>query len=437
MGVLRLAAAALLLAALAVVVVPRPAPAAGAADVAQVEPSRVMLEFEGRDRGRPRPIALTIGLSRPVAHAVAVIDAPPRLVVDLRDTKIPPPGSSDAAPSDDQPSDAGPSALALRWGPAPQGGARAVLTLPGPMNLDSVQMTGGPAPMLSLRLVPVKPADFRPRRDSLAVLRGLPDPSATAPLVTAGNRLRVVLDPGHGGIDPGAQSGGISEAALMLGFAREFAQLLDERGIEAVLTRDDDRFVPLEARTSIARARGADLFISLHADALPAGEAAGATVYTWDARSNDRAAQQLALLHDRSDMLAGLDLSDTDEDVGRALIDLARLDTQPRSADAARELVARLDAAGVDMHRVPIRGAAFSVLKSPDIPSVLIELGFLTDPDDRANLFDPDWRGRVAAALADGIIGWAAEWTPEQAPDRAPDLATGGDAPAPGKAHPG
>ena len=433
---LRLAAAVLLLAALAVVA--RPGPVV-ADTLAEVDQGRVMLGFEGRDRGRPRPIALTIGLSRAVAHAVAVIDAPPRLVVDLRDTEIPQVLPADDPEAEPDP-DADPAAaLVLRWGPAPQGGARAVLTLPGPMNLDSAQLTGGPAPTLSLRLVPVKPAEFRPRRDSLTVLRGLPEPADTArlPAVPAGERLLVVLDPGHGGIDPGAQVGGISEAALMLGFAREFAAVLRDRGIDAVLTREDDRFVPLEARTTIARAKGADLFISLHADALPAGEAAGAAIYTWDARSNDRAAQQLALLHDRSDMLAGLDLSDTDEDVSRALIDLARLDTQPRSADAARMLVAQMDAAGVEMHRVPIRGAALSVLKSPDIPSVLIELGFLTDPDDRSNLFDPDWRARVAAALAAGIVDWAAAWTPAENPAETPAPGSGSKAPGSHKTPPG
>ncbi|SEH82581.1 N-acetylmuramoyl-L-alanine amidase [Paracoccus alkenifer] len=386
------------------------------ADMAQVDPGRVMLGFEGRDRGRPRPIALAIGLSQAVPYAVAVIDAPPRLVVDLRDTGIP-----SARPPGAEP-------LALRWGPGPQGGARAVLTLPGPMNLETAQMTAGASPALSLRLVPVKPADFRPRRDSLTVLRGLPEPSATAPAVVAGKRLLVVLDPGHGGIDPGAQVGELSEARLMLDFARELAAVLRERGIEVVLTREDDSFVPLEARTSVARARGADLFISLHADALPAGQAAGAAIYTWDARSNDRAARQLVLLHDRSDMLAGLDLSGTDEDVSRALFDLARLDTQPRSADAARQLVARLDAAGVDMHRVPIRGAAFSVLKSPDIPSVLIELGFLTDPDDRANLLDPGWRSRVAGALADGVVDWTPKGMAPKASDDAPDNTPDSDA---------
>ena len=372
-----------------------------AVEPAVVDPGRTMLAVEGRDRGAPRPIALTLGLSRAVPHRVALIDGPPRLVVDLLETRVP--AATAADPS--QP-------LALRWGPAPAGGARAILTLPGPMEVDSARMNAAPA-ALSIRLVPVTADRFAPRTDPLTVLHGLPKPAATgqgrAGTALADGRIRVVLDPGHGGIDPGAQVGGISEAAVMLGFAHELSAALRAKGIEVVQTREDDRFIPLERRTTIARAQGADLFISLHADALPAGEAAGATIYVWDPQSNDRAARQLALLHDRSDLLAGMDLSNTDEDVSRALIDLARIDTQPRSQDAARHMVARLNAGGIAMHRVPVRGAAFSVLKSPDIPSLLVELGFLTDPGDRTNLFDPDWRARFAGAVADGVASWAAD----------------------------
>lgn len=372
-----------------------------AVEPAVVDPGRTMLAVEGRDRGAPRPIALTLGLSRAVPHRVALIDGPPRLVVDLLETRVP--AATAADPS--QP-------LALRWGPAPTGGARAILTLPGPMEVDSARMNAAPA-ALSIRLVPVTADRFAPRTDPLTVLHGLPQPAATgqgrAGTALADGRIRVVLDPGHGGIDPGAQVGGISEAAVMLGFAHELSAALRAKGIEVVQTREDDRFIPLERRTTIARAQGADLFISLHADALPAGEAAGATIYVWDPQSNDRAARQLALLHDRSDLLAGMDLSNTDEDVSRALIDLARIDTQPRSQDAARHMVARLNAGGIAMHRVPVRGAAFSVLKSPDIPSLLVELGFLTDPGDRTNLFDPDWRARFAGAVADGVASWAAD----------------------------
>lgn len=367
-----------------------------------VDPLRTIIAIEGRDRGKPRPVEVTLGLSQAVPYRVALIDQPPRLVIDLADTAVP----SASADASDKP-------LALRWGPTAEGGARAVMTLPGPMAVKMANISGE-APALTVRLEPVAPEVFAPS-NSLTVLRGLPQPAETGDGRTASaladGRLRVVLDPGHGGIDSGAKVGEVREAAVMLAIAQELATVLQAQGIEVVLTRDEDKFVPLEHRTTVARAKAADLFISLHADALPAGEAAGVTIYTWDPQSNDRAARQLAMLHDRSDLLAGLDLSNTDEDVSRALMDLARLGTQPRSQAAAGHLVSEMNVAGVTLHRVPMRGAAFSVLKSPDIPSLLIELGFLTDPGDRANLLDAEWRRRVTGAIATGIRAWAKDDT--------------------------
>ena len=193
----------------------------------------------------------------------------------------------------------------------------------------------------------------------------------------------------------------------MLGFATELAEELTRAGFEVLPTRKDDSFIPLERRMTIARAGQADLFISLHADALPAGEAAGLSIYTWNQDADDRATRELAMRHDPSDLVSGLDLARTDDQVVDVLMDLARLETQPRSEGFAKFVVLELRQAGIGMHRQPVRGAAFSVLKSPDIPSVLIELGFLTDAGDRANLFDPDWRAGTAQAIARAISGWA------------------------------
>lgn len=205
----------------------------------------------------------------------------------------------------------------------------------------------------------------------------------------------------------GAQVGAISEAAVILGFAAELAEELTRAGFEVIATRRDDSFIPLERRMTIARAAEADLFISLHADALPAGEAAGLSIYTWNQDANDRATRELAMRHERSDLVQGLDLARADDQVVDVLMDLARLDTQPRSESFAKFVVLELRQSGIGMHRQPVRGAAFSVLKSPDIPSVLIELGFLTDAGDRANLFDPDWRQGTARAITRAISGWA------------------------------
>jgi N-acetylmuramoyl-L-alanine amidase len=220
----------------------------------------------------------------------------------------------------------------------------------------------------------------------------------------------VVLDPGHGGIDPGAERGGLTEADLMLTFARELKEtLLRAGGFTVVLTRNEDVFVPLETRISIAHAAGATVFLSLHADALAEGEAAGATIYTLAADASDAAAATLAERHDRDDLLSGVDLTGQDDLVAEVLMDMARTETLPRTQLLADTLRLAMDAAGLKMHRIPLQQAGFSVLKSPEIPSVLIELGFLSSTGDLARLRDRDWRARMAQALAAGLQAWSVE----------------------------
>jgi N-acetylmuramoyl-L-alanine amidase len=176
-----------------------------------------------------------------------------------------------------------------------------------------------------------------------------------------------------------------------------------------VLTRNDDIFVPLETRTSIARDAEADLFLSLHADALAEGEAQGATVYTLAADATDAASAALAERHDRDDLLAGIDLSDQDDLVAEVLMDMARTETMPRTDRLAAAVVAAIKAAEIRMHRDPHQTAGFSVLKSPDIPSVLLELGFLSSERDFKRLSDPAWRAKMAEAVRLAILQWANE----------------------------
>jgi N-acetylmuramoyl-L-alanine amidase len=176
-----------------------------------------------------------------------------------------------------------------------------------------------------------------------------------------------------------------------------------------VLTRDDDVFVPLETRTSIAREAGADLFLSLHADALAEGEASGATVYTLDEEATDAASAALAERHDRDDLLAGVDLSEQDDVVAEVLMDMARTETAPRTDRLAQAIVGAIRAAEIRMHRRPRQTGSFSVLKSPDIPSVLLELGFLSSARDFSRLIDPAWRARMAEAIRVALIDWAGE----------------------------
>ena len=239
----------------------------------------------------------------------------------------------------------------------------------------------------------------------------LPEPAVLPVLSQRGTGpLVVVLDPGHGGLDPGAEKGGLKEADLMLTFAREVKDLLlRDGGFEVVLTRETDSFVPLEERSTIARAEGAGVFISLHADALAEGEAVGSTIYTLAGEASDEAARALAERHDRDDLLAGIDLTAQDDLVATVLMDMARTETTPRTARLAVALEVSIKAAGITMHRHPRQEAGFSVLKSPDIPSVLLELGFLSSESDRKRLSDPDWRAKMALALRDGLVAWAVQ----------------------------
>jgi N-acetylmuramoyl-L-alanine amidase len=345
-----------------------------------------------------------LALSQPVPWRVRLLDDPPRLVLDMREVdwtgiaRV----QRDAAVVTD-----------LRAGVFRPGWSRLVLQLSAPHLVGEAGMdTTDQGAVVRLRLDPASPADFaaaaaRPEPPGWALP---PAAAVTPPSPRSDGRLTVVLDPGHGGIDPGAEGGGVTEAALMLTFARELQEaLLRDGGFRVVLTRDDDFFVPLERRISIAHAAGADLFLSLHADALVEGEAVGATAYVLAAEAVDAAADALAERHDRDDLLAGVDLSGQDDLVAHVLIDMARTETAPRSAALADALVAAIRAEGLPTHRLPVQSGGFSVLKSPDIPSVLLEVGFLSSAPDLARLTDPAWRGRMASALVTGLRTWAAE----------------------------
>ena len=230
---------------------------------------------------------------------------------------------------------------------------------------------------------------------------------------TGESPLVVVLDPGHGGIDPGAESDGVGEAELMLTFAVVLEEAIGGRTGTSSSSNPHRRFfVPLETRVSIARNAGADVFLSLHADALIEGRATGATIYTLAEEASDAASQKLAERHDRGDLLAGVDLSGQGDVVATVLMDLARTETAPRSEMLAERLVEGLSKV-TRMHKRPRLYASFSVLKSPDIPSALIELGFLSSPriSSRYRMQSgerlppggsrtPFWNGRKADAAA-------------------------------------
>ncbi len=353
---------------------------------------------------RDGAVELSLSMTQGVPFRVFTLDAPRRLVLDFNELDW---GGLDPAGFD-----ASTSISQVRTGIYRSGWSRMVLDLERPMTVETAGLdTGDPAvATLRVRLVPATPDEFAASSGLPPELRKVhpkaldrPEPkrrqNGEGPLV-------VVLDPGHGGIDPGAEAEGQSEADLMLAFARELEEtLLRAGGFKVVLTRTDDVFVPLEARVSIARRAGADLFLSLHADALVEGRASGATIYTLSEAASDAASQKLAERHDRADLLAGVDLSAQDDVVATVLMELARVETAPRSdmlADALVEALSRT----TRLHKRPRLSAGFSVLKAPDIPSVLIELGFLSSPRDRARITDAAWRRTAAEGIRDALTQW-------------------------------
>jgi N-acetylmuramoyl-L-alanine amidase len=366
--------------------------------LAQIEPGRSALHDQGA------AVHLQLGLSQSVPFRVFVLDAPPRLVLDFSDL--------DFAGLDPQTFDRSEHVLSLQWGRLRPGWSRFVAELSGPFAVIEAQARTAAPPEVWVLLEPITQEAFAERVGAPpSALWSLPQAAvleAPRRRQTGAEPLIVALDPGHGGIDPGAQAEGLSEATLVLSFARELKEVLARAGIRVVMTREDDVFVPLEARMSLARAAGADIFLSLHADALAEGEATGATVYLLAKHASDAASARLAERHDRADLLAGVDLADHDDEVAMVLMDLARAETQPRADGFALALESAIRKAGLQMHKRPVQTADFSVLKSPDIPSVLLELGFMSSPADRARLVDPVWRALMTEAILEALRSWAA-----------------------------
>jgi N-acetylmuramoyl-L-alanine amidase len=215
----------------------------------------------------------------------------------------------------------------------------------------------------------------------------------------------IAIDAGHGGIDAGASGGvtGTEEKVITLTFAKELVERMNrEPGIKAFLTRDSDTFLALSERVTIARQNNANLFISLHADTLKQKGIRGATVYTLSDRASDRRAQELAERENKSDQIAGVAASSEPPEVADILLDFTRRETQAFSVTLAENIVSSFEGQ-VGLINNPHRYAGFMVLRAHDVPSVLLELGFLSNPDDEKLLLDAEWRRKVADTLATAV----------------------------------
>lgn len=215
----------------------------------------------------------------------------------------------------------------------------------------------------------------------------------------------IVLDAGHGGADPGAiGANGVFEKHVTLAMVRELKSQLEHSGnYDVILTRDSDKYLRLQQRRQIARDKGADLFISIHADTISKGTVSGASIYTLSETASDKETAALAERENKVDLISGTNLSNVDQDVLNMLVDMSMRDTMNQSKYFANTIVERLHGNGVKTLSPAHRYAGFAVLKAPDVPSVLIEIGFMSNKAEVAQLNDPGYRSKMAAALVRGI----------------------------------
>jgi N-acetylmuramoyl-L-alanine amidase len=313
---------------------------------------------------------------------------------------------------------------AFRYGLVMPGGSRIVFDLTGPARISNsyvLDAANGQPPRLVLEFEEVDRASFvqslaaesrpelRPAIADAADVAAAKE--ATAPGAPADPRPVIVIDPGHGGIDNGTQSGNENEKSLVLAFGLALRDRIEKGGkYRVVMTRTDDTFIPLDDRVRIARNQSAALFVSIHADALPRreGDARGATIYTLSDRATDAEAEKLAEAENRADAIGGVNLTAEPTEVADILIDLAQRETRTFSNRFARLLAGEMKNTA-RMYKHPLKSAGFRVLKAPDVPSVLVELGYVSNKSDLEHLVSENWRSRTAGSIAQAIDAFFAK----------------------------
>ena len=360
--------------------------------------------------------SLILDLPREVAIEPSFLTEPKRLIIDLPDMGLV--QSGEAVPMSG-------AVSAWRFGLFTQGGSRIVLDLKEPAILGRIDTL--PTPFGVRMVIAIKAAgeaEFEAAAQAAAAeratgtIRGarkvdgqkIAQAAPAADVSPVPALPLVVIDPGHGGIDVGATgAGGEIEKTLVLDIGLQLKQRLEETGkVRVEMTRDSDVFVALPQRVRIAREKSASLFISIHADTL-IGEpnVRGATVYTLSDKASDASAARLAEKENKADQIAGLDASDDKEEVSDILFDLARRETRQFSLGFAKGLMAKLQSA-TQINKNPHRFAGFRVLKAPDVPSVLLEIGYLSSADDAKLITSHPWQEKMTSAAAEAVLRFLA-----------------------------
>jgi N-acetylmuramoyl-L-alanine amidase len=377
---------------------------------------RIPIASDVRLAGDGKQTRFILDLDQPISvHAFALAD-PYRVVVDIPQVSFQlPPGIGTAGRG---------LIKAFRYGLVLPGGSRIVFDLTGPAKIANASVleaaNGQPARLvLELEevdrttfvqlLAPENRPELRPAiagtKEAALPISSMPTKPEAPAASPSDTRPVIVIDPGHGGPDNGTQSGTEVEKNLVLGFALILRDRIEKGGkYRVVMTRTDDTFIPLDDRVKFARSQSAALFVSIHADALPRheGDAQGATIYTLSDRASDAEAERLAEAENKADAIGGVNLTAEPTEVADILIDLAQRETRTFSNRFARLLMGEMKTV-TRMHKNPLKSAGFRVLKAPDIPSVLVELGYVSNKDDMEHLASENWRTKTAGSVAHAI----------------------------------
>ena len=379
-------------------------PAGSRVPVPPVKPESYPVASDVRVGGDANQTRFVMDFDRPVDLAAFTLADPYRVVIDLPQVVFKLHGAGDKGRG---------LVKAFRYGLIMRGGSRIVIDTTGPVHVDKAFVVdpaeGEPARMV-IDLSSVDRETFlhnMSAQEQSMHIKAARTSVSTEPDTGSDPRPLIVIDPGHGGIDSGTKSynGKYDEKDIVLAFGLALRDKLLKSGrYRVAMTRTDDTFIPLTERTRFARVRKASLFISIHADSLPRREglADGASVYTLSEHASDAEAARLAETENKSDVIAGVDLSAEPNDVANILIDLAQRETKVFSQQFARTLVSDLKPT-TRLHLHPVKSAGFIVLKSPDVPSVLVELGYMSTKSDLQNLLSPAWRLRTADSMVEAV----------------------------------
>jgi N-acetylmuramoyl-L-alanine amidase len=336
---------------------------------------------------------VALDLSKPAEHKLFTLSDPHRVVIDIRPGRI----ITQALPVPD-----GTGVVRrIRTANRKDGTVRIVLDLKRPMKPRSFLLAndGTRGDRLVIDLVPI---GTRP------TVKQAPTAASRAPGNVRGRKIVIAIDPGHGGKDPGARGpSGVREKDVVLKISRRLAEIIDaDPAMRAVLTRSDDRFIHLRERMEHARGAKADLFVSIHADSFRDKRVRGATVYVLSSKgATDEAARRIAKRENSAVLIGGVSLDDKDQMLASVLLDLSQNASLSASIDIGDEILQEIRQI-TRIRKGRVQQAPFLVLKSPDVPSVLIETAFISNPSEEKNLASRQYRDRLARAIHSGIADY-------------------------------